>query len=55
MNVTGTNASTFNDRQKEFMAKYAALVMEYADKKITCFSEHIIPVSKLDIEFICTD
>ena len=31
------------------------MVLEFADKKIDCFSEKVIPVQKLDIEFICTD
>ena len=31
------------------------MVKDFAEKKINFFSEKIIPVEKLDIEFICTD
>lgn len=37
------------------MDEYRKMVLEFADNKIKCFSEHIIPVEKLDISFICTD
>jgi len=28
---------------------------DFADKKLDCFTEKVIPVKKMDIEFICTD
>ena len=37
------------------MKKYQKLIKDFADQKIKCFSEHVIPVKKMDIEFICAD
>lgn len=31
------------------------MIKEFADNKIKCFSEKVVPVKKVDIEFICTD
>jgi len=55
MNSVGTTVSELNERQTKFLRDYRKLIAEFADKKISCFSEKIIPVKKLDIEFICTD
>lgn len=49
------DGSALTDAQEDLMRQYALLVKEFADKKITCFSEHVIPVEKVDISFICTD
>jgi hypothetical protein len=53
--ISTSNAKTLNDVQKQFLSEYRALVKEFADAKLDCFSEKVIPVQKLDIEFICTD
>lgn len=37
------------------MKRYETLIQNYADQKIKCFTEEVIKVKKLDIEFICTD
>lgn len=31
------------------------MIKDFADGKIKCFTEEVIPVKKVDIEFICTD
>lgn len=31
------------------------MVREFADKKIDCFTEKVVPVKKMDIEFICSE
>ena len=51
----GTNVHKFNDTQEKFLRQYAKMVLDFANKKLNCFSEKIIPVEKLDITFICTD
>jgi len=31
------------------------MIEEYASKKLDCFTEEVIQVKKMDIQFICTD
>lgn len=40
---------------RKALKEYQALIKEFADEKIKCFSEHVTPVKKVDIEFICAD
>ena len=45
----------FNDQQKKILMKYEQMIEDFANGKIKCFTEEVIEVKKLDIEFICTD
>ena len=31
------------------------MVKDFAEKKIKCFTEEVVDVKKMDIEFICAD
>lgn len=33
--------------------RYSALVKQYTDEKIKCFTEKVTPIKKIDIEFVC--
>lgn len=44
-----------NYEQSRYLYQYEKLVKDFADKKIKCFSEKVIPIEKKDIEIICTN
>lgn len=56
LSTSGTiDVKDLNEEQANFLRDYRLLIRDFADGKVSCFSKKVIPVKKLDIEFICTD
>lgn len=49
------NAKNMKEKMAKAIEKYEKMIKDFADKKIKCFSKKVIPVKKMDINFICAD
>ena len=51
----GSDQESFNEEQEKTLEEYEKMIEEFAKGKIKCFTEQVVPVKKMDIEFICAD
>ena len=48
------DAADVQKQLEKAIKEYEAMVEDFANKKIECLTEEVVPVKKMDIEFICS-